>query len=160
MAAPTPVVRVAPVGVWVHDGFTRLGLITFGNQPGIALWDVSFTPAGVDMGEPIPQDHMWIPRWRVVRERQLIKLTPSVFKAKYDPAFKLLMEGMCGVNQTITERLYDGSSAAYFGIPTLFAFDEHVEGQPGLVTITIHPSNWDPAGKVYAGPVFASVSGS
>lgn len=158
MAAPVAVARTTPVGVWVHDGF-RVKL-TFGNNPALPIFETALTPAGTDMGEPIPQDHMWVTRWRILRERQLISLTPATLKGKYDPAFKAWLDALTGVNQTITEYVYDGSSAAYFGIPKSFAFDEHVEGQPGHFTCVIVPSNWDPTNRVYAAPVFASVSGS
>lgn len=162
MTAPVAVARTDPrtVGspIWVPDGYRAK--YTFGNVPTLALFEVSLTPAGFDMGEPIPQDHMWIDRWRIVRERKIITFTPATVKFMYDPAFKSLLNGIVGVNQTCSEYLYDGSSTAYFGIPKSFIFDEHVEGQPGTGTATIVPSNWDPSGKVEAGPVFVSVSGS
>jgi hypothetical protein len=158
MPAPVAVARVAPTGIWIPDGFRTK--VCFSDAPNLAIFETAVTPAGVDNGEPIEQDSMWNVRWRMKREHQINEFLPTTIKFMYDPAYRSLLNGLCGHNQTITESIYDGSTCAYFGYPRSFIYDEHVEGKKGTGTAVVQPTNVDPASKGEFGPVFVNVAGS
>lgn len=157
MAAPSPTTRVTPSGKILPDGYQSL--TTFSADTDCAVWEVEMTPPGMDLGDPINITTQHNSAWRTMFLRQLITLTPQTIRGLYDPDLYGQILAMRGVNQTITQEFYDGSTIAYYGGVTRVDFGPLVEGTAPEVTITITPTNRDSSGAEY-GPVITSVTGT
>lgn len=158
MAAPTVTARSTPTGYWLDNGFRTK--ITFALDVDVSLWEMTVTPAGLENGEPIPQDSMWNTTWRIKRARELLELTPSQMTFLFDPDMRQQIQSFCGQETTITETLPDGSQVAYYGYLRSVTFQPLTPGQPGQGTAVIQPTQWDKTNKVEAGPTFVNVSGT
>lgn len=158
MADPSPTARSSPTGIKLPDGF--VSKITFSQDVDINLFEYTTKPPGIDGGEPIDQTTMFNAAYRTMAARQLKTLMPVSYKCAYDPQVVTEMLAQTNVNQTITQSFFDGSTLAYYGFPQKIEFDELVEGTRPSCTVTIVPTNFDPANRVEAGPVVTSVSGS
>ena len=158
MAAPTPTARTAPTGIKLKDGFSTL--YTFSRKPNVNLWEKTVTPPGVDGGDSIEQTTMFNTRWRTQAPRALLTLTESSFNAAYDPGVLTDIVEMINIEQTITARFPDGTTWAFFGYLKTFQPGENSEGAQPEASCTIVPTNFDPVGKVEAGPALASVTGT
>lgn len=157
MAAPTPTARVTPAGKLLPDGYQSL--TTFSLDTNIDIWEVEMTPIGLDLGEPINITSQHNVAWRTMFLRQLITATPQTIRGFYDPELYSQILAMRGINQTITQDYYDGTTVCYYGGVTRVEFGPLVEGTVPEVTITITPTNRDSTGAEY-GPVVTSVTGT
>jgi hypothetical protein len=113
MAAPTPTARSTPVGIKLDDGHSTK--VTFATDPDISLWEKAVQPPGVDGGDEIQTTTMFNEVWRTTSPRQLKTLTPSTFKAAYDPAVYDQIVALVNVRTTITDTFPDGSTLASYG---------------------------------------------
>lgn len=158
MAAPAPTVRQSPSGIKLKDGFPTK--ITFATKPAISLWEKTVTPPGIDGGDAIEQTTMHNTAWRTMAARQLKTLTESSFTAAYDPICFTDLLALINFETTITVTFPDGTTYAFFGYLRTFEPQEVSEGAQPEANCSITPTNFDPAGKVEAGPALASVAGT
>lgn len=165
MAAPTATVRPVPTVQAMHDGYRSL--LTFSLNPAIWLWERRITPSGRDGGEPIPYSSMHSNVFHSFRPRSLQKGTDLVMICGYDPRVfagqgTYSLDGMINKDQAITQFFPQGSWIAFYGWLRSAIFNEHAEGNPPEVTITVTPSFWDANAQVQAGPAYgtATITGS
>lgn len=159
MTAPAPTVRGTPAGIKLKDGYQTL--ITISGNTTVSFWEKTVTPPGMDGGDAIEQTTMHAVDWRTFASRSLITLTEAKSKAAYDPnVFNQLLLLINDDTTTITVRFLDGSTLAFFGYIRMVAPAELQEGTQPEMDVTIQPTNFDPVGKVEAGPVLTSVSGT
>lgn len=121
-------------------------LITFAAASSVLLWEKEVTPPGIEGGGPNDTTTMHNVAWRTMAPKQLKTLTPSTFKAAYDPAVYDSILAMIQVNQQITITFPDGSTLAFYGWVDEFTPDAIVEGEQPTAEVTIQPSNQDGAG--------------
>lgn len=157
-AAPTPTARTSPTGIKLPDGYQSK--ITIAADVDINLFERTTRPPGIDGGEPIEQTTMFNTSYRTFAARQLQTLTATSYKCAYDPQVITELLAVINRNTTITQSFFDGSTLAYYGYVQKVDFDELAEGALPMCTVTIVPTNFDPANRVEAGPVVTSVSGS
>lgn len=157
-AAPAPTTRQAPAGIKLKDGFSTK--ITFARVPAIRFWEKTVKAAGIDGGDSVPQTTMHNLAWRTFAPRQLKTLTEMTTKVAYDPYVYTDILSLINVEDTITVRFPDGSTLAFYGYLKMFEPEELVEGTQPEASITIVPTNFDPANKVEASPVLTSVEGT
>lgn len=157
--APSPTARGTPSdNRQLPDGYQSK--ITFANNATISLFEKTTRPPGMDNGEAIDQTTMFNTKYRTFKLRQLITCTPVSYKVAYNPTGINDLYNQVGVETTITQSFYDGSTVAYYGGVTKFEPDEMEEGKLPMATVTITPTNRDPSSGAEAGPVVASVTGS
>jgi hypothetical protein len=80
--------------------------------------------------------------------------------AAYDPNVYNQIDDQLNVNQTITVTYPDGSTLAFYGWLRRFEPADNEEGTQPEATITIEPSNTDPADFTEEGPVLTEVAGT
>lgn len=158
MAAPTPTARGTPAGIKLKDGYSSK--LTFAANATLSIWEKMPKPAGMDGGDPIDQTTMHNVAWRTAAARSLKTLTPFTCKFAYDPNCYSQLNSLINVETTVTQSFGDGSTVCYFGFLQKVEFDELQEGKQPEGTATICPTNFDPVGKVEAGPVIVSVAGT
>ncbi len=158
MAAPSPGVRLDPVGIMLDEGYRTL--ITIAADTDISFWEKSVTPPGVDGGDAVDITTMHNDVWRTMRSRSLKTLTEVSCTVGYDPAVITQIVAICNVETTITITFPDGSTWAFYGYLRVFTPSENSEGDPVEADITIQPTNFDPVNHVEAGPALASVAGT
>lgn len=158
MGAPVAAARQSPEGIRLDDGHSTL--VTFSADPDAALWEKSVTPPGIDGGDAIDTTTMHNVAWRSRAPRQLKTLTDFSMVCAYDPAVYTSILGLVNVNTTVTVTFPDGSTLAFFGYLRTLEFSEIQEGEQPEVTVTITPTNIDPADHEEAAPVLTSVSGT
>lgn len=157
--APSPTARGTPADAFkLPDGYQSK--ITNSLIPTMSIFEKSTHPPGVDTGEPIEQTTMFNLRYRTFKLRQLITLTPVTYKCAYNPSGINDLLSVVGRDATITQSFYDGSTIAYFGGFNKIEFDELEEGKQPMCTVTVVPTNVDPATGLEAGPVVTNVTGS
>lgn len=158
MAAPSPTARVTPTGIKLKDGHSTK--ITFGSDPNLEIWEKMSKPPGVDGGDFIPQTTMHNTEFRTFAPRQLKTLTEAGGKCAYDPGCLTAIMVLINKEDTVIYTFPDGTTWAFFAALRVFEPDELEEGTQPEAQLTIEPTNWDPAGKVEAGPAVASVAGT
>jgi hypothetical protein len=158
VAAPSATPRVDPSGIKLKDGYSTL--ITFARDTDVGLWEKTVTPPGLDGGDSIEQTTMHNDDWRTFAPRSLVTLTEMSFVAAYDPNVYTSVLALVNVEDTITVTFPDGSTLAFYGYLKMFEPSELTEGEQPEATVTIVPTNWDPAGDVEAAPVMTSVAGT
>ena len=158
MAAPVATARGTPAGIKLKDGFSSL--ITLSSNPTVSLWEKVVQPPGIDGGEMIDQTTMHNTTWRTRAPRVLKTLTPISFTAAYDPNCLTQLNSLINVELTVTFKWADGSTAAFFGYLQKFEPDNVEEGKQPEAKCMIVPTNFDPSGKVEAGPTVVSVAGT
>lgn len=158
MAAPVPVVRVAPNGLRLRDGFRSL--IAFARFPNLAIWEIDVGSPGVDGGEPVDTNTQHNVTWRTMAFRQLKTLTAFDVTYAYDPVVYNTFVNMINVEDTITRLFSDGSTLSFFGGLLRITKDPAVEGTMPTGTMTVQPTNWDFANDVEAGPLVVEVAGT
>ena len=158
MAAPVAVVRGTPAGIQLQDGFsTKLaieGLLT------ISFWEKTVGAPAIEGGDPVDQTTMHNVTWRTQLPRHLKTLEPFTLTAAYDPEVYNQIIAQLNINQTLTVIFPDGSTLAFFGWLRKFEPADNAEGTQPECTITLEPSNFDPANNVEAGPVMVEVAGT
>jgi len=158
MAAPTPTARTTPTGFKMPDGFKTLW--TFASKPGVQLWEQKVKPPPIDGGDGIDTNTMHNTTWRTKDAKKLKTLDVTTFLAAYDPDVITDIFALINSNQGCTVTFPDGSTLAFWGFMTKFEPPEHAEGEFPIATVTVCPSNWDPVGRVEAGPVFSAAPGT
>ena len=158
MSAPTPTAFVDPNGIMLEDGYQTL--MNFSLLPALCLQIITVKPPGLEGGDPIDQTSMHNDEMRTSAPRALITLTQGTIKAAFDPAVWTQARSIINRNQTITTRLPDGSTLAFYGWLRAIDPDELAEGTRPEMTVTVEPSNRDPITKAEEGPVLTSVVGT
>lgn len=151
MAAPVPSTRVAPTGFRLDDGF--VAKLIFETDEGLDIWEKDVGIPGIDGGDPIETTTQHNVFYRTFAPRQLDTLTSFQVVAAYDPCVYADLLTKVNVNQTITILFPDTSTLAFYGYLRSVEFSPMVEGEQPEVTLTIQPTNFDPANCVEAGPV-------
>lgn len=126
-------------------------------NPGLAVWETSLTPPGIDGGDPIPITTMHNVTWRTMVPRKLKTLTAMSLTGGYDPLMYEQFLHVVNVNQSMTFQFSDGSDLDFFGIAQTFTPQELSEGEPPLADVDVTPSNYDPVTKVETAPVMTEV---
>lgn len=158
MSAPVATTRIAPVGIMLKNGFRSL--ITFSQDPNISLWEKQVTPSPTDGGEPIDQTTMWNVAYETKAPQGLKSGGPGQYTCAYDPIGLTQLEAIINVEGTITELFCDGSTRAYFGYVQKATPAALVPGTQPEMTVDWVRTDWDPVGKVEAGPVVVEVAGT
>lgn len=158
MAAPTPTPRVAPGGIMLKDGYRSL--FTFSLDPDISLEEVTITPGGEDLGDPVDQTTMWNDDYMTAAPQELSQTGPTTIECAYDPIVLTQLQAMKGIEQVGTLTWKDGSTYAQYGWVNGWALAPLVKGTQPRMTITWHNSNFDFTNDVEAGPALASVAGT
>jgi len=163
MAAPTITARSlpSPASGKMPDGFPTT--IAFAANAAIQFWEVTTQPPGIDGGEPINNTTMLNILWRTMRARKLKTLTPIKVTAAYDPdAFNSATNLVTMINHedSVTVHFPTNDTVAFYGYLQKAEPAEHKEGEMPLLTITVVPTNWDPANNVEAGPLYTSAAGT
>lgn len=159
-AAPPTTARgtPGPNGIKLPDGFKTT--IAFALNSTVRFWEKTPKPPGVDGGEPIDQTTMLSTAWREMHPRSLKTLMPSTFKAAYDPAVYTDALTLINAPGGITVHFPDGSTLDFWGYLQKIEPDNMEEGKQPEASITIVPTNFDPANHVEQGPVLTSVAGT
>lgn len=158
MTAPTVVLRGTPDGVRLKDGYQTLFAFELDN--GVALWEKTVTPPGLDGGDAIDTTTMHNVTYRTMASRALITLTESSFTAAYDPSMYDSILALCNVEQAITCHFPDGSTLTFYGYLKSFIPGANVEGTQPEGTATIVPTNTDPDTGTEEAPVYAAATGT
>lgn len=158
MAAPSPSARIDPVGIKLDDGYRCL--IALAADLDVSFWEKTVQPPGVDGGDSIEQTTMHNDDWRTMSARALKTLTESSATVAYDPNVYNNILALINVETTVTIHFPDGSTLAFYGYLQKFEPSELQEGEQPEASITIVPTNFDPAAKVEAAPVLTSVAGT
>lgn len=156
--APSPTARTTPSGIMLKDGYRAT--FTFSLDPDCSLKEVTITPGGEDLGDPIDQTTMWNDSYMTAAPQSLSQTGPTTIECAYDPAVLTELEAMKGVEQTGTLTWKDGSTYAQYGWVNSWEIGQLVIGTQPRMTITWHNSNFDPTNNVEAGPALASVAGT
>ena len=159
MVAPTPTPRGNPhtSDIPLFDGHSST--ITLALNADIAFYEKTVTPPGIEGGDPIDTTTMHNTTWRTKAPRALKDLEAITTTAAYDPI--LYTEILAAINRrdVITVTFSDGSTLCFYGFVQNFKPNELQEGEMPDASITIVPTNQDPAG-VEEGPVLSEVAGS
>lgn len=158
MSAPTATVRGTPAGIKLKEGFRIKH--TFARNTTLSVWEIGVAAPGIDGGEPVEQTTQHNVDWETMAPRQLKKLTSFTFTAAFDPDVYNQLLLLINAEDTCTETFPDGSTLAYFGYLQKADIDTLERGKQPTMSITVCPTNFDPVGKVEAGPVLTSVSGT
>ena len=162
MAAPVKSSRITPTIQAMPDGYKSV--VAFSLNPFICLWERAITFSGRDGGEPIPYSSMHSVDYLNFRPRALVKGTDLVMRCGYDPrafnegdaSIHQSLDAMLNTDQTITQFFPSGAWVAFFGWLRSAIYNEHTEGNPPEVTITVTPSFWDATNSVAAGPAYGT----
>ncbi len=158
MAAPTVTARQIPTGYKLPDGYQT----TIANSlfPAVQFWEKSVQAPGYDGGAPIDTTTQLNTEWRTMAPRSLKTVTESQNKVAFDP--DCLDDIRVLINRVVswTVHMPDGSTVSFFGFLQKFIPDAFVEGTFPEATITVTPTNWDPANNVEAGPVWVEAAGT
>lgn len=158
MSAPTNTVRGTPAGIKLKDGYQST--ITFAANSTISFWEKEITPPGLDGGEKVPQTTLLNNTFRTFASRGLYELSDVTVKAAYDPIIYSNVASIINVEGSISVKWKDGSTLDFFGYLQKFMPDALADGTQPEASITIVCTNWDPVGKVEAGPVLTNVAGT
>lgn len=158
MGAPPNNPRTTPAGFRLLDGFSSV--VGMELYPGIALYERTVAPPGMDGGEAIETMTMWNVDFRTVAPRKLITMTPTKFTAAYDPVCYLDIFAAINVAQGITVWFPDGSSVDFFGFLQKFEPKDMEEGRMPEADVTFVPTMTDPADGTEAGGVYNAPSGT
>lgn len=158
MAAPTASVRTIPVGYKMPDGFKTV--ISFASNTGIQFWEITVKPPGADGGDPIETTTMHNVLYRTKDTKSLKTLTECTVTAMYDPDVLPGLWQLINAPTSITIKFPDNAKMIFYGYLQKYEVNEHKEGEPPTLTLSIVPTNWDPTNKVEAAPVFTASVGT
>lgn len=158
MAAPASTVRATPAGIKLDDGFSTK--IAFALDANVEFWEKTVKPPGLDGGDAIDTTNMHNVTYRTMAARALKTLTESTLTVFWDPQCYVSVLALVNAEGSITAHFPDGSKLDFYGFLRTFEPNEHTEGEPPEATISITPTNWDPANRVEAAPVLTSVAGT
>lgn len=163
MAAPTPGTRTKPTGRFLERGY-RVIVIISGDED-INFFEKTVKPPGIDFGEPIDTTTQWNDQFRTMVNEALATLTPMTFKAAYDPVVydslaDMALQDPIDRQRTITVPFPDTSSVCFYGFLQKAEFDDLDPKTEPEATVTICPTNQDPATGDEEGPVYTPPSGT
>lgn len=158
MTAPSPTARQTPTGLKLADGYQSL--ITFATDTDIEFWEKQVTPPGVDGGDGIDQTTMHNSTYRTMLPQSLKSITEVQVTCAYDPIMYTRAISLVNVNTTITITWTDGTTLAFFGFMKSFQPSAMSQGGQPEATITIVPTNVDPASGAEEAPVLTNVAGT
>ena len=158
MATPATTTRSTPLGIPMKDGFSTR--IAFESDPDISFWEKTIQPPGVDGGDAIDTTTMHNVDYRTFRSRALTTLTEMTLTVAYYPDVYDEIQNIINEENDITVHFPDGSTLDFFGFLRLFEPQDHEEGSQPEASVTIQPTNWDPANNVEAGFVMTEIAGT
>ncbi len=158
MGTPATTARVAPLGVRMGDGFSTK--IAFAADPNIEFWELTVGPPGLDGGDAIETTTMHNVTWRSMQPRALLTLSQFSLTALYDPLVYDSIIALINVETDITVHFPDADTLDFFGFLQNFEPQDHEEGSPPTATVTITPTNVDPADGSEAAPVMSGTTGT
>ena len=158
MGVPATTARVAPLGTAIGDGYQTL--IAFAANPDVSFWEKSVTPPGVDGGDPVETTTMHNVTVRTMAARALKTMTNSSLTAAYDPKVYNDILALINVEGAITVHFPNADTLDFFGYLKDFTPSENQEGAQPECSITIVPTNVDPADGSEAVPNYISASGT
>jgi len=158
MTAPTPTARVTPDGIKIDDGHSTL--VTFAADTDISFWEKSVTPPGQDGGDENDTTTMHNVTYRTRSPRKLKTLTEMQMTAAYDAKVIDQITSLINVETTVTITYPNGDTLAFFGFLKSFEPDALEEGSQPEATVTVVPTNQDPATGAEESPVFTAASGT
>ncbi len=155
MAAPATTARSTPLGIPLGDGYSTK--IAFAADADVSFWEKTVGPPGLDGGDAIETTTMHNSTYRTFGARSLITLSESSTTVAYDPDLYDEAIALINVEGAITVHFPDGSTLDFFGFLRTFEPGDNEEGTQPEATLTIQPTNWDPANNVEAAPVMTEV---
>jgi hypothetical protein len=158
MAAPSITHRQKPSGTRLDDGYQTL--TTPSVDPNIEFWEKTVQPPGFDGGEPIDTTTMHNIRWRSMRPRVLIHMTPAKVKAAYDPRVYTDILAILNVQCSWSVHMPDASAIVFWGFLKDFEADANEEGKQPEATLTIIPTNQDPGTHTEESPLYIPSTGT
>lgn len=128
----------------LDDGFKTLISFSSGTS-GVTFtfYEKEITPPGVEGGGANDTTTMRNIRFRTMKPKQLVTLSPMTAIGAYDPRVLEEIMAMIQVNQVITITYPDDSTESFWGWLDSFIPGNIVEGEQPTATITIIPSNQD-----------------
>lgn len=144
MGQASPTVRGTPNGRMLEDGYQSL--ITFANNPTVALWEKTVGPGGYDGGEKIDITTMHNQNRRTYAARSLYDKTDGQSTVGYDPNVEPQIRALINQPQEITITYPNGDTEADWGYLQKFERNEMSEGEMPEATITIVFTGRDAAG--------------
>ncbi len=158
MAVPVTTPRVAPVGVRLSDGFSTK--IAFAQDDDVSFWELTVQPLGLSGGDAIEITTMHNVTYRTMAPRSLITATPITLTVAYDPFVYDQIIALLNVDGDITITFPDTDTLDFFGYLQEFTPSENEEGTMPQASITIQPTNFDPADGSEQGPVLTATTGT
>lgn len=158
MAAPPVVIRIAPDGIRLDNGWQTLFI--FQNAPGLDIWEKTVQRPAAEGGDPIETDTMLNALYLTKSPQCLVGFDEGVVVAAYDPAAMSDIDDQINVSQSLTHGYPDGSAYAYWGYLRRAEYSPMEKGVQPEVTLTIVETDWDPINCVEAGPVYVDGTGS
>ena len=160
MGTPANTARGAPSGIALKEGFSVE--MTFALLPTASLWCKTMKPLPITNNDSIDTTTQKNTAVKTRRPRVLNDTGPeTTFKATYDPNLRSQIRStLVGKEGSITQWFPDNSSEDFFGYLKTADFEEMAEGELPIVNITVVCTNWDPVGRVEAGPVYTDVAGT
>lgn len=134
--------------------------LAMSRNPGLAIWETTLTPPGIDGGDPINITTMHNTVWRTFVPKRLKTLTAMSITGGYDPLMYEQFLDQVNHNQSMTFQFSDGSDLDFFGIAQTFTPQELSEGEVPLADMDITPTNYDPATKLETAPLMTEVLGT
>lgn len=153
-----PVVRLAPVGRKLKDGFKVL--MAFEADPDISFWEKTIKPPGVDGGDAIDQTTQHNEELRTMAARALKTLTEASLTVAYDPRVYNQILALCNVEGLITCKFADNSTLDFYGYLRTFEPGDMSEGNQPEATINITCTNVNPATGAETPPNYISGAGT
>ncbi len=158
MTAPVSTPRVAPVGVFLEDGFSTK--IAFAIDDNVSFWEKTVAAPGVDGGDVIETSTMHNTTWRTMAPRSLLTLTEFSLTVAWDPFVYDQIISLINADDSITITFPDGDTLDFFGYMRLFEPQDLEEGSQPEANITIVPTNTDPVDGSEEAPVLTATTGT
>lgn len=160
MAVPATTARVQPTGYPLPDGLSTT--IAFARAPTVQFWEKTVKPPGLDAGGGIDFTSMFNARYRTMRGKRLLTVSPPSGKAFYDPdcwPALLTIMGRQGEG-SVTIHHPDNSTTDIYGYLDKATPGENKEGEAPELDYELVVTNWDPVNNIEQGPVFTPAAGT
>ena len=158
MAAPSATARQDPSGVFLGDGYKTL--VTFANDPNIALWEDEVAAPGWEGDEPVETTNQHNDVLRTYSPGSLSRIPDATFTCQYDPAVYDAVKDIINDPTTITYRFPNQDTYALYGYLRSFIPDNLSRGNRPQATVTITFTNQDPTTCAEELPVYVAGSGT
>jgi hypothetical protein len=140
---------------YIGDGFGTT--IAMANLPTVKLKEFEVTPASMKGGGAINRTTHRNTRFRTQSPKKLISSGDVAMKVEYDPAVKTQITAQLQINQLFTLTYPTGDTEDFWGWLEEFSPDKLDEGNRGMASVVIIPSNMNDSG-VETGPVYTEAS--